>query len=194
MNKRIINIIFHQMKNFAFVLILTVLFASANAGPVLDNFPITFEMKGPTTYNPDAGGTVKNGYKMRIGYTNKQWLGVEIITGTTKNDVLIIQIDDFYSVSTNVLRTGHEVEYTDFYRTGDSLNYDQNTEYDISTYNYVKEKDYFIDLIRYVGSNSGEDWNAAANQYSLMNVCFYTSDETFGLTTWRNGKKVCYYF
>ena len=49
------------------------------------------------------------------------------MTGTTKNDVLIIEIDDFYSVSSNVLRTGHEVSYTDFYRTGNSLNYDQNT-------------------------------------------------------------------
>ena len=75
-----------------------------------------------------------------------------------------------------MLRTGHEVTVTDFYRTGNSLNYDQNIEYDISSYNYVEEKDYFVDIIRYTGSNSNEDWNGAANKYSLMNVCFYTSD------------------
>lgn len=36
------------------------------------------------------------------------------------------------------MRTGHEVSVTDFYRTSDILNYDQNTEYDISSFSYVE--------------------------------------------------------
>ena len=87
----------------------------------------------------------------------------------------MIELNDFYTTSTNPLRTGHQVSVTDYYRTSDSLNYDQNTAYDISTYNYVETKNYYIDLIRYEGSNSGEDWNAAANKYSVTEVCFYTS-------------------
>ena len=64
------------MKGFLSAFTLLVFFPIALAGPVLDNFPITFEMRGPTTYNPDAGGSARSGYKLRIGYTNKQWLGV----------------------------------------------------------------------------------------------------------------------
>ena len=73
------------------------------------------------------------------------------------------------------MRTGHEVTIKDFYSTGDTLNYDQNTQNDISSFSYVDKKTYSIDLIRFMGSNSGEDWNAAANAYSLMQACFYTS-------------------
>lgn len=50
-------------------------------------------MSGTTTYIPDSGGLSRNGYKLRIGYAGKQWLGVEIITENNKNDVLILQIN-----------------------------------------------------------------------------------------------------
>jgi hypothetical protein len=47
-----------------------------HSDPVLNNFPITFEMLGPSTYNPDSGASIKNGYKLRIGYTGHSWLAV----------------------------------------------------------------------------------------------------------------------
>lgn len=48
-------------------------------------------MKGATTYIPDAGGSSKTGYKLTIGFSYYQWLAIEIVTGTNKNDVLVLQ-------------------------------------------------------------------------------------------------------
>ena len=50
-------------------------------------------MSGATTYIPDTGGTSKQGYKLRLGYQGNSWLGVEIVTGTDKNDVIILELD-----------------------------------------------------------------------------------------------------
>ena len=47
-------------------------------------------MSGATTYIPDSGGASKNGYKFKLGFSYYQWLAVEIITGTGKNDVLVL--------------------------------------------------------------------------------------------------------
>lgn len=74
---------------------------------ILNNYPITFTMSGSSTYTPDAGGATRSGYNLRIGYMNHQWIGVQIITGTNKNDVLIVQIDEFYTQGTTSIRTGH---------------------------------------------------------------------------------------
>ena len=97
-------------------------------------------MTGTTIYIPDSGGLSRNGYKMTVGYTGKQWLGVQIVTSTDKNDVLIFQLNQFYSEGSTPLRTGHQITVTDYYRTGDTLNYDQNTEYDISAFSYSQKK------------------------------------------------------
>ena len=47
-----------------------------------------------------------------------------------------------------------------------------------------------------MGSNGGEDWNAAVNGYSLMQVCFYTSSSLFSVETWKStsSKSQCYFF
>lgn len=45
-----------------------------------------------------------------------------------------------------------------------------------------------------MGSNGGQDWNAAANGYSLMQVCFYTSSKLFDVSTWKSGISQCYFF
>lgn len=60
---------------------------------VLSNFPIKFEMSGTTTYIPDSGGVSRNGYKLRIGFQNYQWIAAEIVTNTDKNDVLVVQVN-----------------------------------------------------------------------------------------------------
>lgn len=123
----------------AITLSLCVLHTQCGSG-VLNNFPIKFEMLGTTTYIPDSGGVSRNGYKLRIGFQNYQWLAVEIITNTDKNDVLVMQINQFYTEGSSPLRTGHEVSVTDYYRSGDFLTDDQNNQYDISSFNYVKNK------------------------------------------------------
>jgi len=54
---------------FAFLLV-------CHAGPILNNLPITFQMNGATTYNPDSGGQTLAGYKLSIGYISSSWIAV----------------------------------------------------------------------------------------------------------------------
>jgi hypothetical protein len=53
-------------------------------------------MLGTTQYNPDTGASLKNGYKIKIGYTGHSWIAVEF-PDVSKNDVLVITANDFYS-------------------------------------------------------------------------------------------------
>lgn len=64
------------MKKAILILVLSIIFINIRSGPILDNLPVTFEMLGPTTYNPDSGGESLNGYKVRIGYTGHSWIAV----------------------------------------------------------------------------------------------------------------------
>ncbi len=66
---------YKKMKNIVLLLILSII-VRIKSGPILDKLPITFEMLGPTTYNPDSGGAALNGYKLRIGYTGHSWIAV----------------------------------------------------------------------------------------------------------------------
>jgi hypothetical protein len=45
-----------------------------------------------------------------------------------------------------------------------------------------------------MGSNSGEDWNAPLYGYSLMQACFYTSENLFSIDSWKSGLSQCFYF
>ena len=71
------------------MLLITVLLALVECqSPVLDGFPVTFSLQGPTSYTPNSGGSLVNGYILTIGYRNHGWLAAEII-GTT-NDVVVV--------------------------------------------------------------------------------------------------------
>ena len=70
-----IIILYKIMKNIVLLLIFTII-VRIESGPILDKLPVTFEMLGPTTYNPDSGGAELNGYKLRIGYTGHSWIAV----------------------------------------------------------------------------------------------------------------------
>ena len=84
-------------------------------GPILNNYPIIFEMLGPTTYNPDSGTSTKNGYKLKLGYTANSWIAVEF-PDSPKNDVLVITASDFYT-KLNDQFSGHQILATDYYYT-----------------------------------------------------------------------------
>lgn len=55
---------------------MSLLSSPIHSGAVLNNYPITFQMSGQTTYTPDAGGASRSGYNLRVGFTNNQWLGI----------------------------------------------------------------------------------------------------------------------
>lgn len=49
-------------------------------------------------------------------------------------------------------------------------------------------------VTRFLGTNGGEDWNAAGKKYTVQKVCFYTSGYTFNTSIWNQGVSACYYF
>lgn len=55
----------------------------------------------------------------------------------------------------------------------------------MSVYKYVQNKKYNLDLVRFLGPNSGEDWNPSSNMNSLMEVCFYTAEGFFEESKWK---------
>jgi hypothetical protein len=150
-------------------------------------------MLGPTKYNPDSGGSTLNGYKLRIGYTGHSWLAIEF-PDSPRSDVLVITASDFYTKS-NEQFSGHQVLVNDyFYNSSTGLLLDKNTTNDISSFNFTSEKMFYLSITRYLGSNGGEDWNAATKKYTVQKICFYTSDFTFDSSTWNKAITACYYF
>lgn len=122
------------MKYVIFLIFL--LLIQVRSGPVLDNFPITFEMLGPTTYNPDSGAATLKGYKIKIGYTGHSWIGVEF-PDTPKSDVLIVTASDFYT-KMNDQFSGHQVTASDYnYNSSAGLMLDKNITNDISSFNFT---------------------------------------------------------
>jgi hypothetical protein len=82
----------------------------------------------------------------------------------------------------------------DYLKNDTGLYQDQIVINDISSFSYASTKQYSLDMIRYMGSNSGEDWDPIANQYSLQKVCFYTSGYSFDVSTWNQYLSSCYYY
>lgn len=62
--------------SLALLLLISVLIGISQTGPILNNIPITFQMNGATTYNPDSGGQTLNGYKLTLGFYGYSWLAV----------------------------------------------------------------------------------------------------------------------
>ena len=68
------NIVMNQ-KSMTYAALM-IFIMQCTCGPILNNFPITFEMLGSQTYTPDSGGISRSGYKLRLGYSYYQWLAV----------------------------------------------------------------------------------------------------------------------
>lgn len=60
----------------ALLLLISVFLQISQTGPILNNIPITFQMNGATSYNPDSGGQTRNGYKLTLGFYGYSWLAV----------------------------------------------------------------------------------------------------------------------
>lgn len=103
-------------------------------------------MKGPTVYTPDLGG-IANGYTLQLGFSKKSWLGVEFV-GAIKSDVLVMQIDDFYTPNSNPLFAGHQITVTDYYSNLEGLHRDSPTHNDISSRGYSNNTNYSFELTR----------------------------------------------
>lgn len=54
------------------VVILLVVGTKSEA--ILNGLPVTFSLTGGTTYTPDAGGAIQNGYTINLGYTGSSWI------------------------------------------------------------------------------------------------------------------------
>ena len=74
--------------------------------------------------------------------------------GQGRSDVLIMQINDFYTPNSNPLFSGHQITVTDYYKNSQGLHLDTNVDKDISTFGYSNQRKYTLDIIRYQGDNS----------------------------------------
>lgn len=56
---------------------LTIIFNLACAQyPILNNYPVRYELSGATTFIPNSGSASVSGYTLTLGYMNHQWLAV----------------------------------------------------------------------------------------------------------------------
>ena len=66
----------HQSISLSLIAIITLLISSVLTVGVMNGLPITFTMGGPTSYSPDLGGGIKQGYLLSIGFAAYSWLGI----------------------------------------------------------------------------------------------------------------------
>lgn len=170
------SMIYHQG---LLLIICAVLLVPAHSEAVINGYPITFNLAGGTTFMPDAGGVTQSGYTINLGFTGCSWIAAELITPAGNTDVLVVTIDDFYSTSTDGSVSGHQVSYKDYFRNASGLQLDTITLYDVSSYSYKNTMIYSLPITRTLNSNNNEDWPASQKKYSVLKVCFYTSDSTF---------------
>lgn len=185
------------MKSSFLVVYLVTCIIGTNSDAILNNLPVTFTMSGSKSYLPDSGGASQLGYVLTLGYAGESWLGVQFVNSGANNDFLVLQISDFFSSNGNSLNTGHQVSYLDYNSAAavnSSLNADSITTYDISSYSFSLTKSYSLQITRYTGSNSGEDWDGNTNKYSVQQICFYTSDSTFDAATYNQYYSACYFY
>ena len=108
---------------------------------------------------------------------------------------MALKISNFYTNNGNSLNTGHQVTYSDYYKApAGSLSSDTITTYDVSSYSYSLSMTYSLQITRYEGANSGQDWDGTANAYSVQKICFYTSDYNFDATDYDLYYSACYYY
>ena len=60
---------------------------------MLGGVPITFELAGDVSYTPTSGGVNIPGYKLRIGFSRYQWIGLKFMTLTSQStyDILVVK-------------------------------------------------------------------------------------------------------
>lgn len=171
------------MKFPIYLLIALLLLVSTSGEAILNGYPVTFSMTGTTSYPTDVGGARTTGYILTIGYMATSWLAVEFVMPGINTDVLVMKIDDFYTDNGASISSGHQVTYKDYYRTSGGLVLDMNNNLDSSTSSYSNTKSFSLTMNRPLTSNNGEDWPANTQAYSVLKVCFYTSNKTFDIST-----------
>jgi hypothetical protein len=164
-------------------LILLLLSTYCHCEAILNGYPVTFNLAGSASFIPDAGGSEQSGYVINLGYSGGSWIAAELFTIAGNTDLLVVQIDDFFSTSSNAAVSGHLVTYGDYFKNSSGVQSDINNQYDISSYVYSNTKTYSLPITRNLNSNSGEDWPAFSQAYSVLKVCFYTSSKTFSVAS-----------
>ena len=137
------------------ILVLAILCACCSCEAILNGYPVTFSLAGTTTFIPDAGGSQQSGYTINLGYTGASWIAAELHAITGNTDLLVVQLDDFYSTSSNAAVSGHLVSYGDYFKNASGVQSDVNNQYDISSYAYSNTKSYALPITRNLNSNSG---------------------------------------
>lgn len=108
--------------------------------------------------------------------------------------MIVVQQNPFYTTNSNDSFSGHIVTAADYQVISGQLKADSNTTDDLNAIGYMKNRNFSINLKRAISSHIGEDWNAGAYRYSMVQICFYTSDSSFDISNWKGSYSVCSFF
>ena len=61
------------------IVLIILILQGVSSQEFLKDQPITFALRGTTTYVPSTGGVAIPGYSMTIGFNRFQWLGKDFI-------------------------------------------------------------------------------------------------------------------
>jgi hypothetical protein len=178
-----------------FILITCLLIWSCCSIELLDGIPVVFAIIGMVNYTSDAGVSL-TGYNVSVSYSKHTWLGIKLDLGSDQNsDVLIVQRDTTYVVYGT--DAGYRTTVADYYipqgNTG-RLNSDTQTGGDVTCYSDPDTNAFSLVFTRSLQNSQGEDWNATLNSYSMLKVCFFTSDGGFSQSNWQGSYQSCYFY
>ena len=140
------------------ILILILLFnKSLESQAYLDGVPVTFSLNGPVDYTPTSGGVAIPGYKLEVGYSKHQWIGVRFmdLTSFGNTDVLIFQR------SVNQTAGNYECTVSEHYSTSVRQNVlltDTINRMDRAVTSFSDNNDFNLEIYRTLGTTNGEDW------------------------------------
>lgn len=169
------------------ILITLLLLARALGYELLNGIPITFSLAGNVSYTPSSGGVNIPGYRLRVGFSRYQWLGIKFMSITSEStyDVLVV------SRATDPVGGYYEAQVSDYFVSSgrqskllaDSVN---NMDKEVTTYS---NNDYFyVEVFRTKGDTQGEDWEGG----EFVEICFLTNGQAFDQTVWTGLSSSCY--
>lgn len=142
------------------VIIMALLYllpAISSAYELLSDVPVTFKINGNVSYTPTSGGISIPGYKLKIGFSRFQWIGVKFMSLTSRStyDVMVVQRD------TTAVGGYYKTTVKDYFVSSarqDKLLADSNNNMDKETVAYDQSNYFEAEIYRTKGDTQGEDW------------------------------------
>lgn len=152
---------------------------------LLNGVPVMFSIDGNVNYISDSGASLI-GYNLTIGFNRHSWIGVRFDTGSnSNNDVLIIRRSSTFV--TYGSGSGFTLSASDHYVLQGNSNRLMNDSLslgDLTCTNLTNSNTFVLKLTRSTQNSQGEDWDSTVNRWTMLKICFFTSDEDFNFDRW----------